>query len=221
MKFVDAHDGQPVVGANVLFHATAYQGTITGHGGARASLFLVEAVTNDTGEVSLQAQDFSRYPFIFNTNYKNPSMIVFKPGYVLVILENYRRTFAELEDVTNWMYNGETIKMQRATTHKDTVHAVRWAATFASEAYEVENTSACLWKKIPRFLAAADRAVDEWNRVRQSISDEDLWREIVSSPLQSLLVNEKFYTEKGCGSPKNFFQPYLLPDPWPDERGVK
>jgi hypothetical protein len=30
-----------------------------------------------------------------------------------------------------------------------------------------------------------------------------------SSPLEMVLMNEAFYVEKGCGSPKAFFAPYL------------
>src|SRR5690349_24329729 len=114
MKFVDVESNQPIVGANVLFHATAQEGTITGHGGAKANLFLVETTTDAAGEIHIAAQSFWPYPFILGSNYNNPRMTVFKPGYVLVTLFNYRRIIAELEDVTTWLYNNQTIKMQRA-----------------------------------------------------------------------------------------------------------
>ena len=209
MKFVDAENNQPIVRAHVLFHASAYEGTFTGHGGERVHLFLLEAVTNDGGEIHLPVQEFWPYPFILNTNYNNPSLIVFKDGYALVTLANNRRIIAKLQDVTIWQYNDQTIKMRRVSTNKDTHHSVSWAATFADETYRLGDKSICLWKRIPQFLVAVDHSVNEWNRKRQSVEEEDLRRIGVSSPLRSLLANEKYYAEKGCGSPKMFFDPYL------------
>lgn len=210
MKFVDTESNRPIVGANVLFHATAKEGTITGDGGARVNLFLVETTTDDAGEIHLAAQSFWPYPFILGSNYNNPSMIVFKSGYVLVTLSNYRRIIAELEDVTTWQYNNQTIKMQRAGTNKDLSHAVEWAATFASETYQyLGDKEICAWKQLPNFLVTVDRSVKEWNRQRYLAQEQDLRRKEIESPLRGLLGNEKYYTRKGCGSPGKFFDPYL------------
>lgn len=207
MKFVDAESNQPVLGAHILFQASAYAGTFTGHGGARRGLFLVEATTNDFGEIQLAAQDFWPWPFLFNTNYNNPSMIVFKPGYELVTLSNSRRIIAERQDVTTWQYANQTIKMQRSRTNKETYHGVYWAGNFAKEAYNLGGY--CAWKNIPRFLVAVDHAVREWNSKRHAIQEEDLRRNEVVSPLRDLLGHEEFYIGVQCGSPKRFFDSYL------------
>ena len=209
MKFVDEENNQPIVGAHVLFRGSAYEGTLTGHGGERVNLFLVEAVTNDAGEIHLAPQDFWPYPFILGTNYNNPSMTVFQEGYALVTLANYRRTFAERQDVTTWQYNDQTIKMRLVRASKDVWHSVYWANTFADETFRNEGRDICSWKQIPQFLLVADRSATEWNRKRQAAEEEHLRRWQVESPLQSLLRNEKYYTGKGCGSPREFFEPYL------------
>jgi hypothetical protein len=206
MKVVDAQDS-PVAGAHVLFHAAAREGTWTGHGGRHATLFVAETMTNDAGELRLPKQEFSARPFFLNTNYENPVMVIFKPGYVLVDLRNTRRIIAELQDLSTWQHNDHTIKMKRATTDTETSHAVDWAATFAN--LTMGPPDLCSWKKIPRFLVAVDRSAADWNRKRESLADDFLRRHTASSPLERVLMNETYYVEKGCGSPRAFFQPYL------------
>jgi hypothetical protein len=207
MTVVDAQDDLPVAGAHVLFHAGAREGTFTGHGGRGATLFVVETMTDEAGALRVPEQDFSAQPFFLNTNLENPAMLIFKPGYVLVDLRNTRRVIAERQDVTTWQYNSHTIKLKRTTTDRETSHAVDWAGTFAH--HTMGPPDPCAWKKIPRFLVALDRAAAEWNRKRASLADDFLRRHVVSSPLERVLMNETFYTEKGCGSAKAFFEPYL------------
>ena len=205
MKVVDEQDGRPVAGALVLFHASAHEGTFTGHGGRQATLFVAETVTDESGELSLPRQEFSTEPFFLNTNYHNPSMVMFKPGYALVILSNARRIIAERQDLSTWEHNNQTIRMRRTATDTDTSCAVRDAAMYAG----LTMGGVCPWKTIPRFLLAVDRSADEWNRRRASVADAALRRVTASSPLQQVLMNDAYFVEKGCGSPKAFFEPHL------------
>jgi len=207
MKVVDAQDGIPITGAHVLFQGNAQEGTFTGHGGRLANLFVVEAVTDNSGEFRLPKQEFSPRPFFLSTNYHNPSMVVLKPGYALVILTDTHQIIPNLEELTTWQYDNQTITMRRATTDNEMSHAVYWAATYADQA--MGEMSICSWMKIPRFLLAVDRSAAEWNRKRALVTDEALRRKTASSPLQRLLMNDNYYIEKGCGSPKAFFEPYL------------
>jgi len=206
MKVVDEQDGHPVAGAFVLFQASAHEGTFTGHGGQTVLLFAAEAVTDNAGELQLARQEFSSQPFFLNTNYHNPQMVLFKPGYVAVTLINYRVIIAELRDVTTWMYDRQTIRMKRATSDKETGLAVGAASSLAQQSVDVKN---CSWKKIPRFLSAVHRAVADWNRKRPSLADASLRLHEVRSPLGDILMNDVFFAQYGCGSPKAFFEPYL------------
>ena len=207
MKVVDAQDGSPIAGAHVLFQGSAQEGTWTGHGGRVANLFAVEAVTDDAGEFRLPKQEFSAQPFFLNTNYHNPKMVVLKPGYVLLILTNTLRIIPELEEVTTWQYDNQTVKMKRATTDNDVPHAAYFAGMYAEQT--VSEKSICSWKKIPRFLVAVDRLAEEWNRKRATLADAALRNREITSPLQKILMNDKYFAEKGCGSAKAFFEPYL------------
>ena len=207
MKFVDAQDDRPVPAAHVLFQGSAQEGTLTGHGGRLANLFVVESVTDDAGEVRLPKQEFSPRPFFLNTNYDNPSMVVLKPGYALVVLTNHLRIIPTLEEMTTWQYDNQTIKMKRATTDNEMPHAVYFAAIYAEQTMSEQNL--CSWQKIPRFLVATDRMAAEWDRKRTTLADPALRNRAVTSPLRKILMNDKFFTEKGCGPPKVFFEPYL------------
>jgi hypothetical protein len=207
MKVVDAQEGTPIAGAHVLFQANAHEGTFTGHGGRSANLFVVEAVTDEAGGIYLPQQEFSARPFFLNTNYHNPSMVVFKPGYVLVILTNTQRIIPNLDEVTTWQYDNQTVKMKKVATNKDIPDALNWAAIYAEESASERNI--CFWKKIPHFLVAADRLTTEWDRQRATVADPGLRNKRVTSTLRKILMNEQFYAEKNCGSPKAFFESYL------------
>jgi hypothetical protein len=206
MKVVDAEDGRPVAGANVLFHASAREGTFTGHGGRSVSLFAAEAVTDDAGELRLPRQEFSPQPFFLNTNYDSPSLLVFKPGYALVLLRN-NRPDPGLRDMTLWEHNQQTIRMKRGGD-REMADALYSLEPHASQAM-VGDRRLCGWKNFPRFLVALDRAATDWNRRRDSLADRSLSYLNARSPLQFVLQNDQVFIEKGCGSPKAFFEPYL------------
>ena len=207
MKVVDAEDGSPIAGAHVLFQANAHEGTVTGHGGRLANLFAVEALTDHSGEIHFPKQEFSAYPFFLNTNYRNPTMVVLKPGYVLLILTNSLRIIPNLDEVTTWQYDNQTVRMKRATNDRDMLDTLDWAVIYAE--MSASERDICFWKKIPRFLVAVDRLSAEWDRRRASLADAALRNKRVTSALGKVLMNDRFFVEKNCGSPKTFFEPYL------------
>jgi hypothetical protein len=205
MTFVDAQDHAPVVGAVVLFQATGREGTFTGHGGKSASLFAVEGVTDEAGAVRFPKQEFSTQPFFLNTNYENPSMVALKPGYALLVLIA-RGVPHESRTVTTWEYNNQTVEMKRAPD-SEIANTVWSATTYADQA--ISGKTLCGWKQIPRFLVTLDRLAAAWNRARGSFPDPALRMRSASSRLQVLFMNDALFVEKGCGSPKTFFEPYL------------
>jgi hypothetical protein len=206
MKVVDAQDGSPVAGAHVLFLGTAQEGTLTGHGGRTANLFAVETTTDDAGELRLPKQEFSAQPFFLNTIYHNPRLVVLKPGYALLTLTNTLRVIPNLDEVKSWQYNDQIVKMTRSTD-SDIPRTVYFAGLYAEQTASEKNI--CFWKKVPRFLVAVDRLAAEWTQKRATIADPALRNKSVSSPLQKILMNEKFFADNGCGSAKTFFEPYL------------
>lgn len=209
MKVVDAQDGSPVAGALVIFYAKAREGTWTGHGGKYATLWVAEAATDAAGEVRFPKQDFSRQPFFLNTNYESPTMVILKPGYVLLALVHSASTSPDLDELTSWPYQDQTVKLKRRATEADIAESADLAASYANG--PVSSTHLCAWKSVPRFLVAADRLAAEWNRMRKATTDPAYRYRVVMSPLEKITGNEAFFVEKGCGSPKAFFEPYLRP----------
>jgi hypothetical protein len=114
MRFVDDADGRPIAGAQVVFCGTAWQGTLTGHGGAGATLFKIEAVTDAKGEINLAPKEFDARPFGMNTNYDHATMRVGKPGYAPQHLINSGVALGSFEAAGKWAYHGATIRMKRA-----------------------------------------------------------------------------------------------------------
>jgi hypothetical protein len=210
MTFIDANDGSPIAGAHVLYRGTACRQNLFGCG-EPATLWLTETVTDSKGGINLTAQNFWPYPFLF-TGYNPPSMIVFKPGYALTVFSS-GPIITKREDIEKWTYNNEVIKMRAATTDKESAHAIEWSAKLAEESYEWGKGNACMWKQIPGFLAATDRAVTNWKRYLESIPDQELrqqWR-FITGPIQKLISREATYVKQGCGSPRLFFESYVAP----------
>jgi hypothetical protein len=206
MKVEDAQDGRPIAGAHVLFLGTAQEGTLTGHGGRTENLFAAETTTNDAGELRLPKQEFSAQPFFLNTIYHNPRLVVLKPGYTLLTLINTLRVSPNLDEVTTWQYNDQSVKM-KLSTDSDIPNTVYFAGMYAEQTASEKNT--CHWKKLPRFLVAVDRLAVEWTQKRATMTDPALRNRSVTSPLQKILLNEKFFADRGCGSAQAFFEPYL------------
>src|SRR5262249_28337254 len=152
MKVVDADDGSPVAGVNVLFVANAHDGTFTGHGGRTANLFAAETLTDPAGQLRIPPQSFRPQPFLFHTNYHNPQMTLLKPGYALVVLTNTLRIIPNLDEVTTWQYDKQTVKMKRATKDAELLQAARTAALQVESA--ISEKTPCGWKSVPRFIVA-------------------------------------------------------------------
>ncbi len=208
MTFVDEQDGRPIAGAHVLFRAGASQGTLTGHGGARTNLFLVEGITDSAGMVHLPGQEFSARPFLHSNYYEMPSVTVFKPGYELLVRSNSGRIIAELEDVTDWQYNGDRLTMRRASGDKDVLQSIESAGSSVERSFRSDGPDVCAWKSVPRFIVAVDRSLTEWKK-RNRLEAQQLRIQWLTSPLQGLLANDQAYENRGCGSPRRFFEPYL------------
>lgn len=193
MKVVNEHDGGPIAGVVALFWGTAREGTFTGHGGKHAILFAVEAVSDKSGELRFPRQDFNSQPFFLNTNYENPSMLLLKPDYAPLVLYNQRSNVPTLAEASIWEYEGKTIKMKKATD-EEMRRLAYWTKTYTDMI--VRPDGACMWKRVPRTLITADRMAPHAGK---------------TSTLRTLFMNEALFVQKGCGSPKAFFDRYLRP----------
>jgi hypothetical protein len=193
MKVLDERDGTPIPGLVAMFWGTAREGTFTGHGGRHAILFAVEAVSDESGEFHFPRQDFSSQPFFLNTNYENPSMLLLKPGYAPLVLHNQLRIVPTLAEASTWEYEGKTVKMKMATD--DPMRQQAYLITTYTNMM-LGGDGACTWKQVPRTLVMADRMFPNPGR---------------TNTLRTLFMNDALFVQRGCGSPKAFFEPYLRP----------
>lgn len=194
MKVVDEDDGTPISGLVALFWGTAREGTFTGHGGKQAILFAVEAVSDKSGELHFPKQQFSSQPFFLNTNYENPSMLLLKPGYAPLVLHNQLRVVPTLAEASTWEYEGRTVKIKKATDALMQQQAY-WITTYTNMMLGFDD-GGCIWKRVPRALVVADRMFPKPGG---------------TNALRTLFMNDALYVQRGCGSPKAFFEPYLYP----------
>ena len=192
MKVVDEYDGTPIPGLVALFWGTAREGTLTGHGGKHAILFVVEAVSDESGELRFPKQVFSSQPFFLNTNYENPAVLLLKPGYAPLVLYNQLRIIPTLAEASKWEYEGKTVKMKKATD--DDMRRAYLVTTYTDMVLGFDR--GCPWKRVPRILVAADRMFPNPGK---------------TNTLRTLFMNDALFVQQGCGSPKAFFEPYLRP----------
>lgn len=193
MTVVADHDGTPLPGVVALFWGSAREGTFTGHGGRHAILFAVEAVSSESGELRFPKQDFKSQPFFLNTNYENPTMLLLKPGYAPLVLFNQLGSFPTLAEASRWVYDGQTVRMTKATSDAMGQQAYL-ITTYTNMAVTFDRE--CGWKRVPRALVAADRMFPDPGN---------------TSTLRALFMNDALLIQQGCGSAKAFFEPYLRP----------
>ena len=193
MKVVDEQDGAPIPDLVALFLGTAHEGTFTGHGGKQAILFAVEAVSDAAGELRFAKQSFRSQPFFLNTIYENPSMLLLKPGYAPLTLHNRLRIIPTLAEASVWEYEGKTVKMKKATA--DELRQQAYLVTLQTDIV-VGFEGGCGWKRAPRTLVVADRMFPDPGK---------------TNTLRTLFMNDALFVQRGCGSPKAFFEPYRRP----------
>lgn len=190
MKVAD-EDGKPLAGVVALFTGTAHEGTITGHGGRGVTLFATEAVSNDAGELKFAAQDFPRQPFFMNTMWENPSMLLMKPGYAPLIVQNDLRIIPTFEEASVWEREGHVVRMKKATD-KD-MQTLSFTVNYKL-GLPLAAPEKCFWKQTPQSLLLGDRLYPFPGK---------------TNPLRTLLMNDALFAQNGCGSPAAFFAPYL------------
>ena len=191
MHVADEH-ATPIAGVVAMFWETAREGTFTGHGGREPVLFVVEAVSDQSGELRFPRQDFNSQPFFGNTNYENPSMLLLKPGYEALDLHNQAHIVPTLAEASMWEYDGKTVTMKTKAA-EDPYHMEAYLVTLETNMM-LGFDLGCTWKRVPRTLVAADRIFPDPGE---------------TTSLRTLFLNDALYVQRGCGSPTQFFKPYL------------
>lgn len=221
-KVINAETKQPLEGVVVVAHWQLYYSTVGGRIPA-GQLMVMETVTDKDGKFSFPAwgpKKAPKYKNKINDNWigniplftpdtylddLDPALILFKSGYKYRGLQNPTRSTTDHSPVRRSMWNGKTIEMK---LFRGTIHAYK--PSFESMNQELERVVTdkpedCIWKKLPRALAAIGRE-------RKRLEDHGIDPHTLFSLDRELIMNDEYFTTKGkapCGSPKEFLRSIL------------
>lgn len=196
---VDAETKKPLEGVVVTANWQLEEGTLGGNRSA-GQLMVMEAVTDKNGRFAFPAwgPKWIWKGFLVNAD---PKLLLFKSGYEYRELYNEYSGAPELRTrklrYSDW--NGKTIVLKpfRETLAKYKEHFEDLNS--ALEHITTDDPNECYWKKIPKMIRAM-------NRERERLIAQGVNPHTLSSIDKELLMNDKYFTEKGgCGSPKTFF----------------
>lgn len=201
---VDEETAQPLEGVVVVAHWQLYGGL---HPDNAGELTILETVTDKAGRFYFPAWGPKPLPAKAPSNARllndDPQLLLFKSDYKYKRLSNllessWRKTGEPLRR-SDW--NGKTIEL---SLFKATAYEPKYEDNFSHFNRELEHIAArdpkaCDWKKIPN-------AIRTMNRERKRLVEQGVNPNTLSTIDKDLLLNDKYYVEKGdCGSPKEFF----------------
>lgn len=191
---VDSRTEEPIEGAHVVYRASAYAGTLSGHGGAVKNILLVEGLTDGQGRFVRPSQRVNAEPFPLNSNYNQAQVLFFKSGYIPMVDHNNVATLPNSTEALEWSNNGRTIALSMLT---ETASSAQEYARF-NEAMDAIANVDCGWRNIPRLLLDLDReaSILDNRRVRSGAPQPEIWslKRLVAAP--------------DCGSVENLLAPY-------------
>ena len=197
---VDDETGHPLEGVHVVYHATAKEGTFTGHGGETANLLVAESLTNVEGVIEFPGREINAEPFWMGTNYDLPRIYLFISGYLPVTEGNEWWRLTRLEDVTRWQANGKTIRLKRPKDFNEYLERVSQLGDSIESIYGSPPAQKCEWKRIPLIFLYLDH---ENSLISQRARQMN--RYVNLPTIKSL---QQPYWESRCGSAVEFFGKY-------------
>jgi hypothetical protein len=112
-----------------------------------------------------------------------------------------KSVFVKLADTSQSLSPDFHVNLPQHSRHGLLRRAVRGSDHEPSERLWLEEGAS--------LFVAVDRLAAEWTQKRMTVADPAVRNKSASSPLQPILMNEQFFVDNGCGSPKAFFAPYL------------
>lgn len=196
---IDAETKKPLEGVVVTANWDLEEGTLGGNRSA-GQLMVMETVTDKNGRFAFSAWG----PKLALTSHlvnHDPQMLLFKSGYEYQSLANEPRANYNKSTKRYSEWNGKTIMLKqfRGTLAEYKGHFEDLNS--ALEHITTDDPKECYWKRIPKMIRAMNRERERERLIAQGANPHTL-----SSIDKELLMNDKYFTEKGgCGSPKTFF----------------
>ncbi|MBZ0092497.1 MAG: hypothetical protein K8F27_09785 [Sulfuricellaceae bacterium] len=196
----DAETNQPIEGVIVTAN-WQLKGGLEG-GNPVGQMMVMETVTDKIGHYYFPGWGPKLRPWNGKLKDESPQILMFKSGYSFAGLEN-KLTMevlrGELENPLRSDWTGETIKMGKFRGTQKEYKELFEDFNHTLERIATDQPTDCHWKNLQKTIRAMNQ---ERNRLVTLGTNPNT----LSSIDNELLMNDKFYTEKGgCGSPKKFF----------------
>lgn len=197
---VDAATNQPIEGVIVVAH-WQLKGGLEG-GNPVGQMMVMETVTDAKGRFYFRGWGPKLRSLEGRLKTQSPNLLLFMSGYGYRELENALTNKALRGDLdlplrSDW--DKKTIKMEKFGGAQKEYKDMFEYFNHALERIATEKPVDCHWKKI-------QKAIRVMNQERRRLVTLGINSNTLSSIDNELLINDKFYTEKGgCGSPKDFF----------------
>ena len=200
-RVVDAQSGAPLEGVIVVAH-WQLEGGLEG-GNVLGQVNVLETITDASGGFKFPAWGPVPIPRGLPANARlkdlDPEMVLFKPGYKFVHLQNTKtfeqtRGFGSVVRTSDW--NHKTIKMNALFGDTDEMAKELWGLE-SSLRFGTNRFSSCAWASMTEMIKAADRY------------RADLAPRLGALPGRStykyLITNDEHVVKLGCASPKQLF----------------
>lgn len=197
---VDAETGQPLEGV-IITANWQLDGGLEGNIPV-GQMMVMETVTDKNGRYYFPGWGPKRRPLDGKIRARGPRLLLFKSGYAFMGQENNlteKSLRGELDNPLRSDWSGKTIKMEKFKGTQNEYKELFEDFNRTLEHIAIDEPTDCHWKNLQKTIRAINQ---ERNRlVKLGVNSSTL-----SSIDNELLMNDKFYTEKGgCGSPKEFF----------------
>lgn len=203
-RVVDAETRAPLEGVIVVAHWVLEYGL---EGGGRYQLTVMETTTDQEGRFTFPAWGPKEVPPSLPSEARlkdrDPSLLLFKPGYGYVGLQNdrsIRSMSGHGASVRHSDWHGTTVSMKKfqGTLQQDKLNIDGLASSLSF----LSDDNNCEWKQAPRIIVALN---EEDRRLRNAGFRRRSFPSIDDLPNQPQ-----------CGSATEFFKPYLKDIPSPE-----
>ncbi|HEY4127655.1 MAG TPA: hypothetical protein VGN70_06380 [Gammaproteobacteria bacterium] len=156
---VDADTGAPLAGVAVAAYWELHEGSLTGHSLGCGAIDMEGAVTDAKGEFHIRGWGPITVSGSCDMRTDNPSLILFKPGYLYLGMDNNPPNPLGTVLVSRSNHDGDTIKLHKAPDMdlkkpRSDLDGYAWDFSTLNRVIGRYASEGCNWKKIPDMLRA-------------------------------------------------------------------
>ncbi len=152
-KVVDAKTRRPLDGVIVVAHWPLYGGIFEYQ--RVGAMAIIETTTDENGEYSFSWRHPRLRPLWGWLSYRDPQLLLFKPGYEWRSVSNQFRSRRGYNPVRTFDWNGKEIDLRRFDG--STSGYLEYLGTLQTNLSWAYRVAECEWTQIPRMITALER----------------------------------------------------------------